>query len=643
MKKSLLLLIAFCLCFSFAFSQTFVSTDPLPRNVVLEEFTGIHCMYCPGGHRNANKIATAYPGKVFLVNIHTTEKYAKPKTDDQPDLRTPAGEIIAATAGLKALPSASINRSSSVPIIYQEKWDSVAQAFMAQTSPVNVAVKASVDMKTRTLTTEVEVYYTDNSSSDKNYLTVVLTQDDIRGYQYDPNDLNPTNWDEDGNYKHNHVLRMVISESGPFGDLIETTKKGNFVSKKYVSVLPDDIAGVEMYMYKLNVVAFVAESEANILSAGGAEVSYGDVQNTDLAIADKTVYDGFAFTSIHPKAEVTNNTTGNQITGFTASCIVKGVEYSKEFTGTLDPGQKTTIEWDEIPFTATGAFSIKFRGFKNINNNTLFDLNFLNDKSVSKSVCLAKDAIVGNFDAGFNDGKVPENLGLDDSKNSNFTLVQTMSSGAKDSKFTIVYLLGKDYGVEGKAADILFGEADLTKFTDPWLTFYYAYFDGGKGGTPPTVKAQASFDKGITWTDLRVLSAVETSTAYLPKSADYKPVTVSLDSYKGQTEAIFRISVIPGSDGMTFFIDEVSLTSGPTAVEEEAVPPASLTLRPNPAVDEIVLSGEQYNGKEYLVYNMLGELVLRGVNSGSRIDVGGLSSGAYVIRINNEVLKFVKE
>ena len=30
--------------------QTFVSTTPENKNVVLEEFTGIYCGFCPDGH-----------------------------------------------------------------------------------------------------------------------------------------------------------------------------------------------------------------------------------------------------------------------------------------------------------------------------------------------------------------------------------------------------------------------------------------------------------------------------------------------------------------------------------------------------------------------------------------------------------------
>lgn len=61
------------------FAQTFVSTTPENKNVVLEEFTGIHCGYCPNGHVVAQGISDNNPGDVVLVNIHVGS-YAAPNT-----------------------------------------------------------------------------------------------------------------------------------------------------------------------------------------------------------------------------------------------------------------------------------------------------------------------------------------------------------------------------------------------------------------------------------------------------------------------------------------------------------------------------------------------------------------------------------
>ena len=51
-------------------AQLPVSTIPENRNVVLEEFTGIHCTWCPDGHLVAATIKAANPNDFFIVNIH---------------------------------------------------------------------------------------------------------------------------------------------------------------------------------------------------------------------------------------------------------------------------------------------------------------------------------------------------------------------------------------------------------------------------------------------------------------------------------------------------------------------------------------------------------------------------------------------
>ena len=51
-------------------NEQFVSTEVSNKNVVIEEYTGINCGYCPDGHKRANEIAAANPGRVFVINVH---------------------------------------------------------------------------------------------------------------------------------------------------------------------------------------------------------------------------------------------------------------------------------------------------------------------------------------------------------------------------------------------------------------------------------------------------------------------------------------------------------------------------------------------------------------------------------------------
>ena len=61
------------LAFTFSLkAQQYVSTEPANRNVILEEFTGRNCGYCPDGHAKANQIIAAHPDRVWAMNLHCT-------------------------------------------------------------------------------------------------------------------------------------------------------------------------------------------------------------------------------------------------------------------------------------------------------------------------------------------------------------------------------------------------------------------------------------------------------------------------------------------------------------------------------------------------------------------------------------------
>ncbi|SVE52872.1 uncharacterized protein METZ01_LOCUS505726, partial [marine metagenome] len=150
------------------FAQLPVSTIPENKNVVLEEFTGIHCGYCPDGHLLAQQFHDANPGDVMLVNIHTGS-YATPSVGE-PDFRAdPLGSTIAGQSSLSGYPAGTINRhlfpgvgQSGGTAMSRGSWASSGGQMLAQPSCVNVAADASLDISTRVLSVDVEAYYTDN-------------------------------------------------------------------------------------------------------------------------------------------------------------------------------------------------------------------------------------------------------------------------------------------------------------------------------------------------------------------------------------------------------------------------------------------------------------------------------------------------
>lgn len=254
MKKQIVLaLIFFTLLPSFLKAQEYVSTQPQNRNVLIEEFTGRNCGYCPDGHRIANLIMANNPGRVWAVNIHAGGY--SPVT--YPNMNTTDGSAITSGFGIGGFPAGHVNRSTTVDL-GRNQWESHTNTQLAQQAEVNVAGFVTLNHATRTAEITVEVYYTANSSQSTNYLTIMMLQDSILGSQ-SGNYYNPSQM-LNGQYVHQHVLRDVVTST--WGDEISPTTAGTLITKNYTYQIPESIGvpnGVEVDLNNILFLAFVSE------------------------------------------------------------------------------------------------------------------------------------------------------------------------------------------------------------------------------------------------------------------------------------------------------------------------------------------------------------------------------------------------
>ena len=257
MKKITLFLLA-VLAFTVSLkAQQYVSTVPANRNVILEEFTGRGCGYCTDGHRIANELMAANPGRLWAINIHAGG-YAQ---TSYPNMITPDGNTIHGGFSISGYPTGVVNRSTSNGID-RGQWGNQANNQMNQASECNIAGMAVINPETRVATITVEVYYTGNSTVDQNYLTVAMLQDSILGSQSDYGNYNPTQW-LNGQYVHMHILRDVVSESA-WGDPISPTTQGTLITRTYEYLIPESIGspnGVEVDLDNIFFLAWVAERQ----------------------------------------------------------------------------------------------------------------------------------------------------------------------------------------------------------------------------------------------------------------------------------------------------------------------------------------------------------------------------------------------
>lgn len=265
MKKTLLLVVAIMAGLT-GFAQvtdTIVSTAPSNRNVLLEEYTGVNCTWCPDGHRMANELKATNPDRINLVNIHQGSFAANTYT-------TQFGNALANQTGLDGYPSGTINRhvfSGSKTALNRGEWANCANQILNMSSPVNIAAEGTLDMSNRTVNIRVQLYYTaDQTTVLSNALNVAILQDNVLGSQVGMS-MNPAQ--VVGNqYNHMHMLRHLIT--GQWGETIEDISQGTLVEKNYEYVIPDQLGSpnaIDAVLSDLTFVAFVCEGHQEVLTS----------------------------------------------------------------------------------------------------------------------------------------------------------------------------------------------------------------------------------------------------------------------------------------------------------------------------------------------------------------------------------------
>lgn len=330
------------------YSQTIVSTTPENRKAILEEFTGIHCVYCPQGHAIAEQILNNNPGDAFAINIHQGG-YATPSAG-QPDFRTPFGNAIAAQTGLTGYPSGTVNRhvfpghemgSSGTTAMDRGQWVYGVNQILNMPSYLNMAVEASIDIDTRELTVHVESYYTGDSPESSNFLNVALLQN---------NTLGPQTGGNAGN-EYVHMRRLVNLLTGQWGEEITTTSQGSFVDRTYTYTIPEAYNDVPAILTDMQIVVFMTESHQEIISGNGAFPSLiGLEYQNDLALNSIQEIPGTCNDVMGPVIEIENKGE-NPITSATFEYSFNSSEiHTYNWQGNLTSLHTETVQLPEVSF-----------------------------------------------------------------------------------------------------------------------------------------------------------------------------------------------------------------------------------------------------------------------------------------------------
>ena len=340
-------------------AQQYVSTEPANRNVILEEFTGRNCGYCPDGHAIANEIMANNPSRVWAINVHAGS-YAP---TSYPNFNTTASATILSGFSVSGFPSGVVNRSTAAAQ-GRGSWNTLTNQQLNQAAECNVAGRVQVNPDTRIANITVEVYYTGDSGYDENYLTVAMLQDSILGSQSGMTS-NPAQV-VNGTYCHMHILRDVITPV--WGDAISPTTQGTLITKTYEYTIPESIGnpnGVEVILDHIFFLAWVSERYQGtptrpILTACELEMR---------TITDEPIYPTISAVSQEVTAACTqdkrfvfniSNIGVDTLTSIKFSARVEDAVHEFEWTGELPSGDATETDFVMgIPFgTHAGTLSI---------------------------------------------------------------------------------------------------------------------------------------------------------------------------------------------------------------------------------------------------------------------------------------------
>ena len=357
MKKFTFLMCAVLACLLNANAQEpqFVSKEQQNRNVLIEEFTGRDCPYCPLGQVGVNEVTVQYPGRVFSVNIHAKSGLSPVS---YPNLNTQYGyELTMAMAYESGLPAAFANRAQSETFHPGSAMTGIeTDKQLSQAAEVNIAGQVRIDHETRVATIDVEAYYTSNSASDKNYLTILMLQDSILGSQKGAVEFNPDQMIGD-KYVHMHTLRDIITDT--WGDEIAPTIAGSLVTKTYKYQIPEIVGepnGVEVDLDNIHFVAFVTEKKDGTVSQPVLNVN----ELHTLKVKNQDFYPYLGALDIKAKPSCSNlkpivlqfiNGGNKEITSLKYEMTVQDVTTQYSWEGALSSYSDITIE-EELELSA---------------------------------------------------------------------------------------------------------------------------------------------------------------------------------------------------------------------------------------------------------------------------------------------------
>jgi hypothetical protein len=230
------------------------------RVVLVEEFTGVRCVQCPGGSAKLADLIATYGDKIAVVSIHGGI-FSDPFPESNYDFRTDDGTNLlpylnAPNSGPVGYPAAIINRrwfqGEQDRMVFLNSWAGYISSELQEAPKVRIDLSKNYDASTRTITIDASLFFFEDVPNNVN-ITALITEDNIT-------DVQDSNDGKIPEYKHKHVMRDVITNDYR-GDLIGSNITANTNSSfQYTYTLPDSWKENDCH-----VVVFVSRNDGGTL------------------------------------------------------------------------------------------------------------------------------------------------------------------------------------------------------------------------------------------------------------------------------------------------------------------------------------------------------------------------------------------
>lgn len=226
------------------------------RNVMIEDFTGHQCNYCPLAADIADAIHNNHPTRTFIATIHTgppgTIQGTQGTSIDYPiDWTNPDGLAIGYHFGdgwvgtqFTANPAGTVNRIKKAglyPTLAPADWEIFTENALLTPLLANIQAASNYYPSTRGvfLHTEIEV---DASVTNQLYTVVYLIEDSLIALQKMPNNL------PNENYVHRDIMRDCVSSGWKGKEIVPADIENGKYLFNYSFALPTEYNAENMHL-----------------------------------------------------------------------------------------------------------------------------------------------------------------------------------------------------------------------------------------------------------------------------------------------------------------------------------------------------------------------------------------------------------